>query len=167
MIKRKILFAGLLNILLIIGFFPNLTLAGVTGKIKGLVRDKNSGEPLVGVNIVVKGQMFGAASDTEGRYFILSVPPGTYTLNVSNIGYAKLVVKNVKVNIDHTTTVDLELEPQAIDMGQEVVVTAKRPVIQEDITNSTQFVELEELTLFVVVIREKSNGSLMVCVFHH
>ena len=138
---------GLGNLLfLLIICFSTSAFAGVTGKITGLVRDKKSGEPLVGANIMVAGEMFGAASDVDGRYFILSIPPGTYTLSVSMIGYGKVAVEDVRVIIDHTTTVNIDLEPQAIDMGQEVVVTAQRPVIQKDITNSTQFVELEELT---------------------
>lgn len=131
---------------LLIGCCSISAIAGVTGKITGLIRDKKSGEALVGANILVERQMFGAASDVDGRYFILSIPPGTYTLNISMIGYGKVTVKNVKVNIDHTTTVNMDLEPRTIDMGREVVVTAKRPVIQKDITNSTQFVGLEELT---------------------
>lgn len=138
---------GLGNLLfLLIVCFSVSAFAGVTGKITGLVRDKKSGEPLVGANIMVAGEMFGAASDVDGRYFILSISPGTYTLNVSMIGYGKMAVKDVHVIIDHTTTVNIDLEPQAIDMGQEVVVTAQRPVIQKDVTNSTQFVELDELT---------------------
>jgi len=138
MVKQKMkCLRGL--ILLLIGCCSITAIAGVTGKITGLVRDKNIGEALVGANILVEGQMFGAASDIDGRYFILSIPPGTYTLHVSMIGYGRVTVKDVKVNIDHTTTVNMDLESQAIDMGQEVVVTATRPVIQKDITNSTQF----------------------------
>jgi len=137
---------GLGNLLfLLIICFSTSAFAGVTGKITGLVRDKKSGEPLVGANIMVAGEMFGAATDADGRYFIISIPPGTYTLNVSMIGYGKVVVEDVRVIIDHTTTVNMDLESQAIDMGREIVVTAQRPVIQKDITNSTQFVELEEL----------------------
>jgi hypothetical protein len=73
------------------------------------------------------------------------VPPGAYSLDISIIGYKKTVITDVKVIIDHTTTVNASMETQAIE-GEEIVVVAKRPVIQKDITNSTQFVELEELT---------------------
>ncbi|MCD6205435.1 MAG: TonB-dependent receptor [Candidatus Marinimicrobia bacterium] len=145
MVSRKVQYLHGLMFLLI-GCLSIAANAGVTGKITGIVCDKHNGEPLIGANILVEGQMFGAASDADGRYFILSVPPGTYTLNVSMIGYGRVTVRNVKVNIDHTTTVNVDLESQAIDMGREVIVTAKRPVIQKDVTNSTQFVELEELT---------------------
>jgi hypothetical protein len=146
MLKTKSILIYIILLLFLIGVLSDLSFAGVTGKITGIVRDKNNGDPLIGANILVEGETFGAASDINGRYFILSIPPGTYTLSVSMIGYSKVTVEDVRVIIDHTTTVNMDLESQAIDMGREVVVTAQRPVIQKDITNSTQFVGLEELT---------------------
>ncbi|MBU4446682.1 MAG: carboxypeptidase-like regulatory domain-containing protein [Candidatus Marinimicrobia bacterium] len=63
MVNRKMkCFRGLM--FLLVGCFSISAIAGVTGKITGLVRDKNSGEALVGANVLVEGQMFGAASDT-------------------------------------------------------------------------------------------------------
>jgi outer membrane receptor protein involved in Fe transport len=121
-------------------------LAGVTGKIRGVITDKNTGAPLIGANVILEGTVFGSATDQNGEYFILSVPPGTYSLNFSIIGYKKTTLTDVKVVIDHTTILNIAMETQAIDLGEEVVVIAKRPVIQKDITNSTQFVELEEMT---------------------
>jgi outer membrane receptor protein involved in Fe transport len=119
--------------------------AGVTGKISGVVTDINTGEPLVGVNISVEGTHLGASTDADGAYFILQVSPGRYTLLVSYIGYAEVRIENVKVSVDHTARVSVELEEKAIELGDEIVITAKRPVIQKDVTSSTQFVDLQEL----------------------
>ncbi|HSH65074.1 MAG TPA: carboxypeptidase-like regulatory domain-containing protein, partial [Bacteroidia bacterium] len=52
-----------------------LALAGTTGKIQGKVTDKNTGEPLPGVNVIVVGTNIGSATDVNGEYFILQVPP--------------------------------------------------------------------------------------------
>jgi len=63
MVNRKMkCFRGLM--FLLVGYFSISAIAGVTGKITGLVSDKNSGEALVGANVLVESQMFGAASDT-------------------------------------------------------------------------------------------------------
>ena len=45
--------------------------AGTKGKISGKVTDAATGEPLIGVNIVIEGTSLGAASDAEGEYYIL------------------------------------------------------------------------------------------------
>jgi len=66
--------------------------AGTTGKIKGRVTDINN-QSLVGVNIVLDGTSLGAAADEDGRYYILNVPPGSYTVVFSMIGYKTLKVK--------------------------------------------------------------------------
>ena len=52
--------------------------AGTTGKISGTVVDKDTKEALIGANVFIKNTNLGAATDTEGRYTILQVPPGKY-----------------------------------------------------------------------------------------
>jgi hypothetical protein len=72
-------------------------MAGTTGKISGNVLDAKSKEPLIGANVIIKAQLVngneipldtprGAASDVNGYYFILNIPPGQYTLQASDIG---------------------------------------------------------------------------------
>lgn len=77
--------------------------AGITEKISGTVRDAKTREPLPGVNLVLEGTTQGAASDAQGDYFIANVPPGTYTLKVSLLGYAAVTVTGVRVRVDATT----------------------------------------------------------------
>lgn len=132
-------------VFLLIVLYAQLVFAGVTGKITGVIIDKDTKLPLVGVNVVLQGTMMGASTDENGRYFILQVSPGVYTLTASMIGYKNISVRNVEVIIDHTTDIDIEMIPEVIDIGEEVVVVAKRPVIQKDITTSTQFVGIEEI----------------------
>lgn len=55
---------------------------GETGKIAGTITDKATGEHLPGANIVVMGTALGAASDLNGQYTILRVPPGTYSVHI-------------------------------------------------------------------------------------
>ena len=54
---------------LLIYFFSvfSFTLAGVTGKISGRIIDKESGEPLIGANVIVEGTSLGASTDYEGK----------------------------------------------------------------------------------------------------
>lgn len=139
-IKIIIIFAICFLILL-----PLLLFAGITGKIAGAVKDKSTGAPLPGVNVIIFGTTIGAASDIHGRYFILSVPPGTYTLKVTMMGYRTAEIKNVKVSSDQTTSIDIDLEEEAIELGESVVVVAERPVIQKDLTTSQEVVGYEDM----------------------
>ena len=67
--------------------------AGTTGKITGVVKEKGK-TALPGVTVIIEGTRFGAIADDQGRYSILNVPSGTYTLRGKIIGYADYVATN-------------------------------------------------------------------------
>jgi len=131
--------------------FNNDVIAGVTGKIQGTVTDKKSGEKLPGVNVLVVGTNLGSATDLNGEYFILQVPPGEYTVKISMIGYKNLIIQNVSVRAELTTRIDGELEETSVEIGGEVIVVAQRPVIQKDVTASIQFFGAEEILRLPVI----------------
>ncbi|MGD0037999.1 MAG: carboxypeptidase-like regulatory domain-containing protein [Bacteroidota bacterium] len=122
----------------------NIVLAGTTGKIAGRVVDKETGEPLIGINVVVKGTSLGAASDKDGYYAILSIPPGIHTIIVSMVGYSTVTVNEIRVLIDQTATVNVEMVSQAIEAGI-VEVVAERHVVKKDVSSSVSTVQSEEL----------------------
>ena len=150
---QKIVFSpGIIRSVMVITLFFILTLpliAGTTGKIKGKITDKNTEEPIFGANIVIEGTYFGAAADDEGDYYINNIPPGTYNLIISAIGYNKVRVENVLVKIDLTTNVDMELISEAVQMG-EVVVQAEQPLITKDLTSTSAIVSAEDLKVMPV-----------------
>lgn len=126
----------LLSIISIILLFlaPSI-FAGTTGKIAGEVTDEETGEPLPGANVSIEGTTMGAATDVDGYYVSLNVPPGTYNLKATMIGYADYHVKNVRVNIDLTTTVNIKMTSVVL-AAAEVVVTAERPIVKKDVAAS-------------------------------
>ncbi|MEE9167924.1 MAG: TonB-dependent receptor [Candidatus Neomarinimicrobiota bacterium] len=115
-----------------------------TGKLAGRVLVAETGEPLAGVDVVVVGTVLGAATDADGNYTILNVPPGTYSLRASYIGYAQTTVEGVKVNLNLTTTVDYGLQVEAV-AGEEVTVVAERPIVQPDISANIANVSAEDI----------------------
>ena len=110
-------------IVLFILFSISGIMAAPYGRIVGTVKDAGTGEPLPGANVMLKGTNIGAASDLEGRYRISRVPPGTFTLVVTYIGY-KPYSEEVKVAPGRTLKKDIALVFDVIK-GKEVVVTAQ------------------------------------------
>ena len=116
--------------------------AGPHGKIAGRVTDAENGQPLPGVDVMIEGTSVGTATNADGYYTILNVPPGFYSIRFSMIGYAKTTVKGVRVEIDLTSTINADLRPTALVTG-EIVVTAQRPIVTRDISASQFNIEMK------------------------
>ena len=54
--------------------------AGTTGKLTGVVKDAETGEPLIGCNIMLDGTYIGASTNEKGEYIILNIPPNDYSV---------------------------------------------------------------------------------------
>ena len=121
-----------------------VTFAGTSGKIVGMVIDEETGQPLIGANIILKGTSMGAAADITGRYMILNVPPGRYILIVRMIGYGTVEYENLRVSIDLTTSVDFSLTTRAV-VGEVVTVIGKTPLIRLDLTSSSVSISAEQI----------------------
>lgn len=124
------------NVILLIIFAFALDInAQTVGKITGNVTDPVSGEPVIGANVIIEGTSLGAATNIDGYYVILNVPPGTYNLRASSIGYTPSTLLNVRVNIDQTTLADFSLNEEIYETG-EIVVVAQTPIVQKDVAAS-------------------------------
>ncbi|TFG95313.1 MAG: TonB-dependent receptor, partial [Calditrichales bacterium] len=132
--KLKILFYVISIYLLGI---TSLLQAQPTGKVAGFVVDVRNGEPLAGVNVSIKNQMIGAATDLEGQFVILNVPAGKQIVEFTFIGYKTYIVENVEIKIDRTTQVNGRMEESIMELDEAVVVTAERPVVEKDKTSSS------------------------------
>ncbi|WP_457653318.1 TonB-dependent receptor [Rhodocaloribacter sp.] len=114
------------------------------GKIAGRITDAATGEPLIGVNVLIDGTTQGTVSDVNGNYIIVNVRPGEYTLLFSYIGFQSQRVEGIRVVTGQTTRYDLKMREQVIQ-GEEVVVVAERPLVQKDLTASKRTVDAEEI----------------------
>ncbi|MCB0729719.1 MAG: TonB-dependent receptor [Ignavibacteriae bacterium] len=124
--------------------------AGQTGKLSGKIIDRETQEPVIGANIIIQDTYLGAAADLDGYYYINNIPPGEYVVSVTAIGYRKTTVTQVQVRIDLTTNLDVELISEAIDLGQEVVVVADKPLIIKDLTSTKETVSSEDISMMPV-----------------
>ena len=155
-------------------FSNNLVFAGTTGRLAGRVTDKTSGEPLPFVNVVIMGTTLGEATDIDGYYSIINIPPGTYVVKASAIGYNTVSFQDVKVSIDLTTTIDFELSEESVELGEEVVVIVTKPLVKMDLTASTSIVgddvisqlpvaEVQDVLKLQAGVVVSSDGAIHIC----
>lgn len=142
MIKKVLLLSFIL--LLTLGSQSTVYLCGTTGKLSGRVTDAENRDALPGVNVIIDGTTMGAATDPNGIYIINNIPPGTYTVNFSAVGFQKKQFINVKIAADFTTTIDVELSTEAITVGT-IVVEAKAPLIRTDLTSSQTNIDAAQI----------------------
>jgi hypothetical protein len=82
------------------------------GKVSGRVMDAAAKVPLNRVNVVLSNGMGkGAVTDIDGDYYMLGLPPGTYQMTFSRVGYNTVEYHDVEVWADLTTRIDVEMTP--------------------------------------------------------
>lgn len=142
---------GIFRYFLLVFFLITATAsAGTNGKVSGTVKDAQTGEVIVGANIIVEGTYLGAAADINGYFSVHNVPPGEYRISVSALGYQKMIFQKVLVKIDLTTKLDAKLSPSTLNIEKEVVVTADRPLVQKDLTSTSATITFEDISMMPV-----------------
>ena len=110
--KPKILFVSATILLILLNSRLN---AQTTGKIIGKVTDAETNQPLVGANVIIEGTTMGAATDLNGDFYIINIPPGTYNLRVQMMGYQPYLIQNVIVSVNRSSTVNATLKQTVIE----------------------------------------------------
>ncbi|HOJ19178.1 MAG TPA: TonB-dependent receptor [Ignavibacteriaceae bacterium] len=138
--KRVVLISALFFLVSI----PHL-FAGTTGKLAGRVTDTDTKEGLFGVNVILEGTNFGAATDINGYYMINNIPPGDYTVTFSAVGYQKKSFTKVKISVDFTSKLDVDLGVEAVQM-EAIIVEAKQPLVRQDLTSSHTSIDATQIS---------------------
>jgi outer membrane receptor for ferrienterochelin and colicin len=136
--------AKMKQFLLLLFLLQALTFGGITGKLVGVVRDKSTGDPIPGANVVLEGTTLGAVTGMDGRFIIINIPPKVYNVKVSFIGYESEVIEKVQITVDQTTQLPVSLSSKSVQVG-EVIVTAKPSMIHKDLTSTISVVSRDEI----------------------
>ncbi len=119
-----------------------------TGKLSGRILDA-SGQPLIGATVLVVGTDYGAATDVDGFYNVLRIPPGTVSVRVSSIGYQTQIIEEVRIASNTTTELDVTLQDETVT-GEEVVVTAEQPLVDVTQTSTVATIGRDEIAALPV-----------------
>jgi TonB-linked SusC/RagA family outer membrane protein len=122
--------------------------------VSGRVTSAEDGQPLPGVNIVVKGTAIGTATDLDGRYS-LAVPSPNDTLVFSFVGF-----ESASIPVAGRSVIDVQLQP-AVITGEEVVVVGYGTVRQREVSGAVTTVSAEELNpLATLSINQMVQGRV-------
>lgn len=137
-----------------LGLLPALALASVvltqpvaaqeTGRITGQVTTAQNMRPLDGAQVAIQGTGMGGLANSQGRYLILNVPPGTYTVRVTMIGYGT-TQQQVTVVAGQMATADFQLQETALSLDEIVVTGTAAEVRAKEVGNSLDAVTSREL----------------------
>lgn len=87
------------------------------GRISGSVTTAD-GQPLPGANVVIAGTRKGATTGPDGTYTILGAPSGRHDVRISYVGYATVLIEDVSVSGDLTTTVNAALQREEVGLQE-------------------------------------------------
>ncbi|KAA0261502.1 MAG: PEGA domain-containing protein, partial [Chlorobiota bacterium] len=138
------------KLILLLLLLSVVTVYGQNGSIGGKITDKKTESGLPGVNVILKGTYYGAATDVDGNFLIRNVAPGSYTVEISFIGYKTVQFTGTKVTANNKTTIDVKLEETSLTLTQDVVIIGEKPLVDVEETQSKKTVSSEDIELAVV-----------------
>ena len=136
-------------VIIMILMLAQIASAQTTGKISGRVVDRETGDPLLGANVLLQKTMLGAAVDIDGEYYIINIPPGKYDVKVSMMGYSPITFEGVSVSVNRTTTINAELSMEDITLN-EVVVAVDAISNRKDQTSSVKNISSDQINTLPV-----------------
>ena len=138
------------KIILLIFIISSFSFAQNTGSISGRITDARTNEELPGVNIILKGTYYGAATDLRGRFQIESVNPGNYTVEISYIGFKTMQFTAVRIEAGKNYPLDVKLEESVLTLDQDVVVVGEKPLLDVEETQSKRTISREDIEIAIV-----------------
>ena len=128
--QKRILILILMLFLITFSLF-----AGTTGKLAGRVKD-DGGNPIPFANIILEGTQIGTQTKENGQFIIINVPPGTFNVLCTQIGFASQKITGVKIHVDETTIQNITLVKSAMEVEGYQVTEARIELISRSKTSS-------------------------------
>lgn len=127
------------------------------GTVTGTVLNRDTGAPLQSVQVSLLGTGMGTLSRADGRYILLRVPAGTYTIRATRIGYTT-ESREVTVPAEGTATVNFDLEEEVLGLDEIVVTGQAGSARRREVGNSISMVRATEIAEPVVNVEGLLQG---------
>jgi hypothetical protein len=120
------------------------------GSITGVVMDQQTNRPLEGVQVFIPELERGFITQPNGRYFLINIPVGTYTVEARMIGYATVRHQYVVVATDVTRQVNMSLVPEAVAVDAIMITADRVPLVELSAAGSQNTLTAEEIAALPV-----------------
>ena len=147
------------NLLFLLSVLLTTTAFAQTGNIRGFVYEKESGEPVMFCNVILKGTTIGAATDINGMYNISKVNPGNYTLIVTYIGYDTTQV-NITLKGGQILSQNLEIREASIKLN-EVKISGEREAMRTEVKAAAIKITKQDLEMMPTIGGEPDLAQYM------
>ncbi len=113
----------IISLLLLFLVFPAF-ISAQESTIRGFIYEEESGEPAIFSNVYLKGTTYGASTDNNGYFLVSRIPPGTYSLMVTYLGYDTIQIP-VQLEADEVFTQNFLLKKSSVNL-ETVTINAER-----------------------------------------
>lgn len=134
-----------LKIIFVVFFLSRIIFASEINSIKGVVKDKQTGETIPFATIIVENTKLGSYANTNGFFFIKGLNTGKFRISATAVGYKKMTIE-VELKNNETASITFELEPIPIELqGVTKVSERMKEVYKNEI--SVQAISQQELKI--------------------
>lgn len=118
--------------------------SGTTGKLAGRVKDQD-GKPVAYANVLLKGTSIGVQTDESGKFMLINISPGTYTIVCQLMGFYPSEITGVRINVDETRTQNITLTRTTYKMPEREV-KAKEELVSKGRAGSEKSVNADQMS---------------------
>jgi len=113
-------------LLIFSSFFTQQAFGQQTGKIAGIVSDKNGGETLVGLSVKIESLNKATSTDVRGYYVFSSLPVGKYKVDFTYLGYSAKSISDVEITAGNVTNLDIIMEASSNQLSEVVITVSQK-----------------------------------------
>lgn len=122
----------------------SIRLAAQTASLSGIITDTLTQETLIGVNIILTGTTYGAATDLDGSYRIENIAAGEYNVQISYVGYEKMLFTGIKFQEGEHKVMHVKLKTTSLLFDDAIVIIGEKPLVDvEDARTGSSLTEKE------------------------
>ena len=132
-----------------IALTANSLVLAQSGTLKGKITDKETKEAIPFASIIIEsgGKQYGGVNtDIDGNYTIKPIPTGKYDVKAVYVGYKPLMIKDVVINSDKITFLDVIMESTVQTLKTFEVKEYEVPLISKDQTQTGGTMTSEEMS---------------------
>lgn len=143
--RKNLIIPAILLLLSFLSLNNQQIFAAAKGKLRGIVTDSTNGETISYANVLIKDTRMGSPTDTRGYYFIPSIPPGSYSVLVSCLGYKSKLLQ-VQISDGEIKQLNVQLVPGSIRM-EEVSIIGEKSVRENEADLGLQKINIREIEM--------------------